>query len=181
MSNKNKNQSEFYGATDPALTAMVADAKAKAASASPVMPLRVPSLHEGRMVLAEQGRNVWRVTVPGGVTLEEAIQPKFWAHVASKFRLYDRVEIIPDDGSWLADAIVRDVARHAATLGILNKWDLEPVEVVGDMIDFDIEHLASLGWCVNRKSDGARLVERLNTKSQAAGWIAENGKSYQVA
>lgn len=183
-----RTPNENYGAIDPPTDAPIVppEASGNIESGNPskpasVVPMQPRALPEARLTMAEQARNTWRVTVPSGTPIEDAVKPGYWAHVATKLRIYDRIEIMPDDGTWIADALVRDVGRHSATLAILSHWELEPLSIVGDLGDFEIEHLASLGWCVRRKSDGSRVSERHATKSAAAVWVAENGARHSAA
>ncbi len=63
-------------------------------------------MSSGRMKLAEHARNVHVVSVPAGVTLEQAMVPAFWAHVAHMIKPKDRFELWAEDRSWFADVIV---------------------------------------------------------------------------
>jgi hypothetical protein len=51
------------------------------------------------------------VSVKPGVTLAHCIEPKFWAHLAARFRVHDVIEVIAEDGSFEMDLRVMAIVQ----------------------------------------------------------------------
>ena len=48
----------------------------------------------------------YRINLADGVTVEDALEPEFWAHVGKKLRPFDSVRFQAVDRSFIADALV---------------------------------------------------------------------------
>lgn len=70
---------------------------------------RKPALPEARMLGADFARQAWSVDLPEGITLEQAMDPTYWAHVARKLRPGARLEVLSEDGKVDADLRVTAV------------------------------------------------------------------------
>lgn len=66
----------------------------------------VQQITQGRIKLAEFSRNTHVAVAHQGVSLEDALSPVYWAHVASGIRPFDKIELRAEDNSWFADLIV---------------------------------------------------------------------------
>ena len=67
---------------------------------------------------AEFKRHDWVVDVPVGVSVEQLLDPAFWAHVASQMDPFDHIEARAEDGSWIAYLVVRICERNYAKVSI---------------------------------------------------------------
>lgn len=127
---------------------------------------------------AEYKRNLWALTADRAVAPHMLLQPSFWAHVGARLKVGDRIEVSAFDGAWLVELLVRSSSRTEArvvmlTFHDLNKADRAAKELTeGDPLEA-IYKGPTLKWCVVRKSDGARMVEKLDGKEQAENWIKE--------
>jgi hypothetical protein len=74
----------------------------------------IRTLTEARMGLAESKRQDWVVNAEEGTTVEQVLDPMYWAHVGPKFTLYDRVDVRVDTGEWMLELIVIQTGRNFA-------------------------------------------------------------------
>lgn len=69
------------------------------------------------------GRTEFRAVVENGTTVEDILKADYWSLVATQFvpaGTLPRVEIIPDDVSWLIDAVVVQCGKSHAVVKVLN-------------------------------------------------------------
>jgi len=132
-----------------------------------------PSVHPSRVKLAEYERQEWVVDAPEGTTDRDLENPAFWAHIAAKFIPYARLEIRAHDGSWIGEAIVLSCGRTWAKVAVLNMYQLFKEN---ESLDVPVDH--EVKWrgpgkkhTVERISDGAVLVEGIQTKIEALEWL----------
>lgn len=138
---------------------------------------------------AEYRRTVWDLTVDKGVEPKAVLQPSFWAHVAGRLKIGDRIEVTAADGSWLYELIVRSKPAGRATEATvipLNFHDLNAldVETRAALVGVEYEHAwkgPTLKHCVIRLADKAIVVDKLDTKDQALDWIRNPPQQAQAA
>jgi hypothetical protein len=154
---------------DPAAPAPAPDAPVAPVERKPV----APAIQEGRLKLAESARQVWRVTVPGGVNPDDLLKPEYWRHVSRKFTVGDLVEVLAEDWTYFGIGIVRATGKDGALVQPIQGAALpEPEELEAE--DFAIKHIPGLDFVVVRKSDGARVSENHKSRGAAYGWLAAN-------
>lgn len=90
---------------------------------------------QGRLKLAEFARNVHVAVAPHGVTLDDAIIPSFWSHVAAGMKAWDRVELRAEDDSWFADLIVVKATRFEIFVKVLSTFDAAPAAPSAEKTD----------------------------------------------
>lgn len=141
-----------------------------------------PQLDAKRMTYAEQERAVFRVVVEPGVTRAQILNPAFLAHVARDLKPYSKLEIINDDGTMYAEAIVLQAERSWAKIAILSWHDLttrdvSQTEAEGIEIQADDHRVEWKGphkkWCVIRTSDSKYLREKEASRQDAELWLRE--------
>lgn len=145
-------------------------------------------LDAGRFALAEQQRNVYQIIVEPDVTRAQMLRPEFLAHVAAKVRPYDKLEIIKDDGTLYAEAVVLQCDRTWARIHITAWTDLGVKDVALTQADQQaIEAAVAKSsetyrvefkgpkklWCVIRTADSAYVREGEANKSDAHAWLAQ--------
>jgi hypothetical protein len=86
-------------------------------------PAPAITLVEARMGLSESKRQDWVVDAEEGHTVEQVLDPMYWAHVAPKFTLYDRVEVRVDTGEWMLELIVIQTGRNFARVHVAARHD----------------------------------------------------------
>lgn len=131
-----------------------------------------------RVKLAEIERNEWVCTAEFGTTLEQVLSPGFWAHKARDLRPYDHIEVRVDDGTWIAQLLVKEAGRNWASVLLLQKFDLDTTDISQTRAaEYKVwwggPHLK---YCVLRISDSARLQEQL-TKEAAKAWMENYEKT----
>lgn len=112
------------------------------------------------------------VTVEAGVTLEDVLQPEFWAHVAPSLRPYDELRVRTDDGIWYAHLLVLWVGRAAAKVIQLYHVQLSTSDVdqssdAGYTVAYKGPHKR---YCVMRDKDNTYVKDGCQTKEEAFAW-----------
>lgn len=132
----------------------------------------------GRMKLAEHARQAHVVTIPQGVSLETALEPAFWSHVAQQVRPRDRIELWAEDRAWFADAVVVSASRLAVTLMVLAKVSLDaappalPASVANSNFHIDYGGGVDL-WRVIRNADSMVMASGMS-QAEAERWMADH-------
>ena len=94
----------------------------------------VSPLTESRLQRAEHYFSAYAVVLPDGVGLEEALKPEFWVHVTKRLRQHDTIRLIPEDGSFFAEALVLATGVGFAKLKLLHNVSLEDeIETANDV------------------------------------------------
>lgn len=126
---------------------------------------------------ADHYRNVWHIDLDPGATLADTLDPKFWAHVAGRLKAKARIEVHAADGSWFAELMVRSATRTEARVVLMREVDLDKADKEAaaakavEVLEY-VYRGPVAKHSVRRKSDGAILAERLESKREALGWIA---------
>lgn len=135
-------------------------------------------INADRVQLAEYQRNDWVANAPEGATPEDLKDPQFWSIMAFQFKPYDRIEVRADDGTWLAECLVKQAERNYAIVAVLvvHHLDAAPAKDVGS--EFDIVFKGPQNkWCVIRESDKEVIKKELPTRDAAQTWLADYKKA----
>lgn len=122
------------------------------------------------MQLAEQWRQDFVVHVPEEHTVEDLLEPAYWAHVAGAraMQRFDRIEARAETGEWVADLLVVSAGRNWANVKLLATHDMT---ATASKATPEARHTVKLRgphkWCVMRISDGAVIQQGLETKQAA--------------
>lgn len=127
-----------------------------------------------RFALVEEKQAQFVVDIPANVTLQDVIEPGFWAHVAEQMHPLDEIKVRAEDGSWIAYLVVAWCERNYAYVVLDRKIDLNvskeaPVNSVKHRVDWKGPHMK---YCVIRNSDNKMLREG-ETKDGATRWLRE--------
>ncbi len=128
-----------------------------------------------RMQNAEYLRRDWVCTAEEGTTVEDILEPGYWAHIAQQLTIYDRIEVRIDTGEFLLELLVKDCKRNWAQVALLHHHDLvgKVPTAIAPSDEFDAVYKGTLRkWCALRKADNAVLCEKLESKAQALEWIS---------
>lgn len=140
-------------------------------------PKRTMKIPPERMHLAQYARRDWCVNAEEGTTVEDVLKPEFWTHKASELTPYDRIEVRPDNGQWIAELLVLQVSRNWARTHLLVLHDLGPKE--------DEDSSAAMGgarhdikwkgpqrkWAVVRLADLQVVMDGFDDKLKARAWM----------
>lgn len=71
---------------------------------------------------AEHARSIYFAEIPAGITLEQCLEPTFWAHCVGRLKKNTMIELVAEDGSF--DALVRVTDKDVgfAKLRVLYSW-----------------------------------------------------------
>ncbi len=139
------------------------------------VPRRAVVVDPQRMQSAEYVRRDWVCTAEEGTTIDDILDPGYWAHIAGKLTIYDRIEVRIDSGEYLLELLVKQTGKNWAQMALLHHHDLVGKVITGAATAEEFEPVFKgplRKWCVMRKSDGALLEEKLEGKAQALAWIS---------
>jgi len=140
--------------------------------------VKIRRLHPTRMKAAEYNRTVYQVVPEDGTAFDEVKEASFWTHVAGKLRIGDRLEVMPEDGTYFAELIVRATNRQGAQIGVLRKVDLDPVVTESVLTDYTVDWRGPHHkFGVIRIRDKTIVEKGFDTKEQATAWLATNARS----
>lgn len=143
-------------------------------SAKPVIKLRGADMTE-----AEVKRTSFVATAAMGVTVKDMLNPIYWANVARRLKIRDRIEVMAEDGSFVAEFMV--IERHNAAAKVVTIFYLElrkkdVAEVVEE--DYTLKYRGiNKRWSVIRNADSVVLHEGSDSKELAAAWLSEHKKA----
>lgn len=136
-------------------------------------------LNAEHMKQADYSRQLHRVTPPEGVSLEDAMEPTFWVHLAHKFTVGDKVEVFPEGGAWYGEFIVRSCSRIHAKLGVLTfkEFGVEKPKNQAQDPEYLIEWKGpNRKFAILRRADKELVKENFADKDDAAAWLEVNRK-----
>jgi hypothetical protein len=143
---------------------------------------RVVILNPQRMGLAEQLRQDWVVNAEEKTTVQDVLNPGYWAHMAAQLQPYDHIEVRLETGEWALELIVLSVGRNYAQVFLAHKYDFAEVDPTRD--DIGITH--KVEWkgpqkkhCVIRLSDSAVIQDGFSAKVDANQWLDNYLKTTQ--
>lgn len=137
------------------------------------------SLHKAQVSRFRQDANyvrtVHHLSVECSTPFEEILKPEFYAHIAAHLRPGSRIEVIPDDCSYMAEMYVVACDRLWAKVVLLHKHDLTggvKAEPVSD--DFEVKYSGPhTMFRVVRKSDKGVIKDGFQTKEMGEAWLAD--------
>jgi hypothetical protein len=130
------------------------------------------------------GHEKQRVILPQGVPYDWVLDPFFWSHVA-KNRLvpFDEIQILPEDGSWIAEFYVVQVGDNWARLALKSKTELHSSSEEAEDLPKGYELKWGgpvIGWSVLRNSERVYPLtkdKKPATKLDAYGWVKTNARN----
>jgi hypothetical protein len=135
-----------------------------------------PSLMPHRGRLAQSERNVWRYHPEPKHTLNQVLDPAYWAHVSRQHRVGDKIEARWEDGSAYAELLVVSCGKDYTKVHVLAFHDL--TDKSKDDAKFAIQWKgAEKKHCIVRISDSSVIHEGVQTKAEAAAWLEQNRAS----
>lgn len=140
---------------------------------------RSPTLQPARMRLAEYDRQDWVINCEPEITVEDVLEPGYWAHVASLMKPYDHIEARAEDGTWVADLVVTGCDRTWAKVALKQKYNLTTKDVSQSQA---FKHSTEWKgpqhrWGVIRISDSQMVKSGFQTKEEATAWTREFEKA----
>lgn len=131
-----------------------------------------------RLKLSVDENNSWTFYPEIGTPFETLLEPGFWAHVSAKFKPYDEIRVIAEDGDYYARLLVLDAGKLYAKVKKLEFHDLGKVEVMQTGPVLEGHFVKWRGplhkWCVLRGND---VLKDSMTKEEAHAWLGQYSKS----
>ncbi len=84
------------------------------------------ALTQSRFQLADEKRNVWRVTCEQDTTPEQCLDETFWDNLGGILKPGDEIQILPDNQMWRMDVHVSGSGHNFAHVVKLRFYDLTP-------------------------------------------------------
>ena len=125
------------------------------------------------MKLADFARNRFLARPPAGTTLEDLLNPVFWAHVARQFAPGggDIIEVHPVDGAYYAELFVAECRKT----GLVNEIRLVKISCTPLSADTTVDKPADTTVDKQAEPEGAyRIVYRGTEKKHTVTRVADN-------
>jgi len=136
---------------------------------------------------ANATRNYWHVLIDPTTTVDELLNPEFWANEAHKMHKFDIIEVDAYDGSWSATLKVLDLPKAESSGLVRGYWAkvgflVRPIRYIPESsnndaeldsdADFEVKWNFGLRkFIVQRKSDNEIMAADFATKDAAFEWI----------
>jgi hypothetical protein len=137
------------------------------------------SLNAARFKNADEVRAVKLAVVPVGTTIEQMLEPVFWAHVARELQPNFEIIVQPDDGSFYQRLFVRSCGANWAIVAPMDRYEFGTAETV--IAEVQTHQVMWSGphtkYRVLRLSDKAVVKDGFATKEEAALWLTEHKKA----
>lgn len=140
-----------------------------------------------RLMLFEQVVQTYFHTARAHEEVEDLLEPKYWAHTASKMRPGDQVEVHREDLQWMARFTVRSSSQIEAV--VVPLW-------VKDFRDYDLPALsripqpsarfeikwrgAAAQWSIVSRANGAVMADGMASEQEARRWLANYDKAARL-
>lgn len=107
--------------------------------------------------------------VDPGTSFEDVLEPDYWAHVVTRLRPMDVIEVVALDGSFDAELRVMSIKENIPTFRVLRECHVREAEDTSqpDASDrYETRHFGRGVWGVVERSSGSRVWEG-GTKDEA--------------
>ena len=118
-------------------------------------------------------RTVWSAQPEPGTTLNDMLQPEYWAHVSKTLKQGDRIEVTDAGNAWFAELFVRSASANDAKVVVLRSNVFDTPAKADDGDPYEIKHRGGAGWSVVRKSDKKVVFEKGATRDEAEAALAK--------
>ena len=122
---------------------------------------------------ADYIRNVFAITPPPGVTIEDMKERAYWTNVAASLTPMSRIEVLPRDGSFFAEFIVTASGKNWAEV-ILRDFVELVKHIPAELKSVKYKVLfqgGDDGWAVIRNSDKVVLGNGFDNSAEAQTWM----------
>ncbi len=137
-------------------------------------------LMERNLHSADFARQCFRVTPPAGTTIDEMLEPDYWAHVARRITPHDIVEVVPEDGAFYARLFVVNSEKLWVKMAKLEYVEFGEIATVKTPATEKFEAKfggANVKWRVHNKSDNSLAAQdSFQTRTEAEKWIEQHAK-----
>lgn len=123
-----------------------------------------------------------QVILPENTPFESVYDPRFWAFVAKRFSPFDEVQVVPEDGAWIAELYVIQCDDFGARMALRSKIDLESIAAEDAALPEGYEIKWSgprVGFSIMRGKDRIYPSSKDKvpaTKLDALTWVKNNAR-----
>lgn len=141
----------------------------------------VLALKEDRWQLKEHRNPGHWICVPAGVTIEDVLQPPFWANVARKLRSSTTIEVHWDDASQFAEVYCVSAGRNWASVSLLRHVKLERAILPQQASAYQITFNGPVDrFRIMRLSDNAVIRAGFQSEIEARQWLDQYLRNLQA-
>ena len=137
----------------------------------------VATLLRSRLQRAEGTRLIFSAMPEPGTSLKDMLAPRYWAHVARELKPGFRIEVVPEDMTWLGELYVYRVGPGYAIMKVLNAWDFEPADEEEMMLQDDDYEVRwgnpTTKFRIIRTADGNVMKDGFADKLDAMKWLRD--------
>ena len=156
---------------------MNAEAKKEAEPEVKVVEVKKKALHPTKFLGAEFVRTLHVANPEVGTPYADVLEPEYWVHIASRLRPFDRIEVVPEDGSYFAELFVQDAGRLWAKVVEPRFVSFETIEKNDPLNGYEIKWRGSAKWGVVRLSDNTAMKDGFSSKGEAEKYIRAHVKA----
>ena len=150
----------------------------KAEKASSPLVREVSPIREDRIKERSFSRTDWNVIAEIGTTEDSLKVPTYWSHISRQLRAFDMIELLCEDGSWYARAIVLARGESWAKVHVLEFTSLERHAFKEAESDYEVSWgTIQTKWRVIRKKDLRVLKDGLESREAGMAWLHEHKKA----
>lgn len=127
------------------------------------------ALQASRIQQVQHDVTDWSVVVEMGTTMNDILDPMFWAHTSVvRFKSGDILHVRSDDKSFYARLYVWAAERQAAFVSVLEKVE-RPQNAAGQRkFEYEVDHRGPvLKWCYISKADKKAVETGFETEEAA--------------
>ena len=141
-----------------------------------------PKIDRGRFHLAAHQRQDYVAIIPHDHSLEMIEQPGYWSTIANQCKPFGRIEARAEDGSWIAEFLIKEVGRQFITVARLQLYRLTTEDVaqtqVAQAVGYSVLYRGQHElWGIKRLSDDQMVHSKEATRDGAAAWLKEHLKA----
>lgn len=140
------------------------------------------ALTGNRMKAAEFVRNVFVAVPPAGTTLEQIQDGEYWKNIHKQLHISDRIEVVPEDGSYFAELYVTNVTHYRIGVKLLRSVVLDEPKASPSAEEgspFEVKWRGSIAkHSVQHAKTKEVLRDGFSSASEARTWLAEYEKTH---
>lgn len=142
------------------------------------------TLMPARIKVQDYAITTYVATAEQGTVKEDFLRPEYWAHIAAKFKPWDQIKVLSDDGTFYGEYMVMSCGRAWAKVYELRFVNLTSSDVSltqaatqessGFIVKWRGHHLK---WSVIREKDKEPIKDMMATEQEARVWLDEHLKT----
>lgn len=130
---------------------------------------------------AEVHRLHYMIVAKPGQSIEDIMEPTAWATISPMLRPWARVDVIAEDGSYVAELFVVQVSKLWVRTALVNLTDLSGEDQKEDDGSNDPYYVKYRGtikkYCVVRRADDSNVSEGMDSREDASKSLIDYEKA----